>query len=80
MYTGSLKDLEGRPFRPRLDYSLSNPIKEPIMEQLAKLFRINIEMYLELRPPWSSVSVTSTSVSLAMASPNEKTHPAYVNN
>jgi hypothetical protein len=33
-----LRGLEKRPFRPRLDYSLTNPIKESSMEQLAKLF------------------------------------------
>jgi hypothetical protein len=79
-YTEGLRGLEGRLFRPWLDYSLSNPIKESSMEQLAQLFRINIKMYWELRPPWASVPITSTSISSAMASMIEKTHSAYVNN
>jgi hypothetical protein len=35
---GGLWGLERRPFRPRLDYSLPNPIKEFSMKQLDKLF------------------------------------------
>jgi hypothetical protein len=44
MYAGGLRGLEGRSFKPRLDYSLSNAINEPNMEKLAKLFIINIKM------------------------------------
>jgi hypothetical protein len=36
MDTGCLWGLERRPFRPRLDYSLLNPIEEYGMKQLAK--------------------------------------------
>jgi hypothetical protein len=36
--TGGLRGLERRPFRPRLDYSLDNRIKESNMKQLAKIF------------------------------------------
>jgi hypothetical protein len=43
-YIGGLRGLEGRIFRPPLDYPLSNPIKESSVEQLAQLFRINIKM------------------------------------
>jgi hypothetical protein len=76
--TGSLQGLERRPFRPILDYSLPNPIEESGMKQLAKLLLINVKMYGELGPSWASVLVTSTSISAAMATSTEKTHPTCV--
>jgi hypothetical protein len=35
--TRGLQNLERRPFRPRFDYSLPNPIEESSLKQLSKL-------------------------------------------
>jgi hypothetical protein len=76
--TEGFRGLERRPFRPRLDYSLPNPIEKSGIKQLAKILSINIKMYGEPGPSWASIPITSNSVSSAMAASIEKTHPACV--
>jgi hypothetical protein len=66
--------LEGRPFWPRLDYPLSNPVEKSILEELVQLLWIYIKMY---RKPWPSrafVPISSSPVISAMASSAEEAH------
>jgi hypothetical protein len=55
----------------RVYYSMTNPVKEPILEQLVQFLGINIKMDGKSRPFRPSVPISPASVIYAMASPTE---------
>jgi hypothetical protein len=61
--------LERRYFWSRVYYSMTNPVKEPILEQLVQFLGVNIKMYGKSRPSRTSVPISPASVISAMAFP-----------
>jgi hypothetical protein len=70
-----LRRMERRYFWSRVHYSMTNPIKEPILEQLVQFLRINIKMDGKSRPSMASVPISPASVISAIVAPTEKSHP-----
>jgi hypothetical protein len=70
-----LRRLERGSFWSRVHYSMANPIKEPILEQLVQFLGINIKMDRKSRPPMASIPISPASVISAIVAPTEKTHP-----
>jgi hypothetical protein len=54
---------------------MTNPVKEPKLEQLVQFLGINIKMDGKSRPSRTSVPIFLASVISAIATPTEKTHP-----
>jgi hypothetical protein len=69
-----LSRLERRYFWSRVHYSMTNPIKEPILEQLVQFFRIGVKMDRKSRPSMASVPISPASIIFSSVSPTEKSH------
>jgi hypothetical protein len=63
--------LERRYFWPRVYYSMTNPVKEPILELLVQFLGINIKMDGKSRPSRPSVPISPASVISSMVAPTE---------
>jgi hypothetical protein len=70
-----IQRLERRSFWPRVYYSMTNLVKEPILEQLVQFLGINIKMDGKSRPSRPLVPISPASVIFSMATPTEETHP-----
>jgi hypothetical protein len=75
---GNVKDvlrrLERRYFWSRVHYSMTNIVKEPSLEQLVQLFRINIKMDGKSRPFMALVPISPAYVISSIVAPTEKVH------
>jgi hypothetical protein len=54
---------------------MTNPIKNPSLEQLVQFLGINIKMNGKSRSSRTSLPISPTSVISAMDAPTEETHP-----
>jgi hypothetical protein len=57
-----------------MHYSMTNPIKEPILEQLVHLLRINVKMDRKASPPMASIPISFSSVISSIVAPTKKIH------
>jgi hypothetical protein len=79
MDTRNILGLEGRPLWSRLNYTLANPIEEPILKNTVQILSIDIKMYLESGPSRRSILVTSYPIIFSMTASAEETHPVCNN-
>jgi hypothetical protein len=68
------RQLEMRYLWSRVYYSMTNPIKEPNLEQLVQFLGINIKMDGKSRPSRLLVPISPAFVISAMIAPTEETH------
>jgi hypothetical protein len=62
-------------FWSRVHSPMTNPIKEPSLEQLVQFLRVNVKMDRKSRPPMALVPISPASdISTTVAS-TEKSHP-----
>jgi hypothetical protein len=70
-----LRRLERGYFWSRVHYSMDNPIKEPSLEQLVQLLRVNVKMDRKSRPPMDSIPISRASVISTIVASIEKANP-----
>jgi hypothetical protein len=54
---------------------MANPIKEPILEQMVQLLRVNIKIDRKYRPSMTSIPISHASVILTIVASTKKDHP-----
>jgi hypothetical protein len=63
--------MEMRSFWPRVNYSMTNLVKKPILEQFVQFLGINIKMDGKSRPSRTSVPISLASVISLIVAPTE---------
>jgi hypothetical protein len=66
--------MEKESFWLRVNYSMDNPIKEHILEQLVQFLRVIVKMDRKSRPHMASIPISPTSVISAIVTSTEKSH------
>jgi hypothetical protein len=69
-----LRRLKKGSFWSRVQYSMANPIKEPILEQPVQFLRINVKMDRKSRPPMASIPISPASIISTIIASIEKSH------